>query len=113
MRYKAAAVLVCLVGLSSNVTAAPECAMGSDFEHIGDKRTTIYSSQTGVAALYFRSNLDVNTDGSPRSYHPDDPWATKRLAYNNMANALTDVRAMGRTEPAGGVQAACPMTLSR
>jgi len=69
--------------------------MGSDFEHIGDKRTTIYSSQTGVAALYFRSNLDVNTDGSPRSYHPDDPWATKGLAYNNMANALTDVRKSG------------------
>jgi hypothetical protein len=34
--------------------------------------------------------MDVNTDGSSRSYHPDDPRG-ERLAFNNMGNAISRI----------------------
>lgn len=37
--------------------------------------------------ILFQTNLHVNTDGSPLSYHPQDPRG-QRLALNNVCNAI-------------------------
>ena len=37
--------------------------------------------------IWFRTNLLVNTDGSPLSYHPEDPRG-KEKALNNICNAI-------------------------
>lgn len=52
--------------------------------------TKIFGSISGEKALLFTSDLDVNTDGAARSYHPDDPRGTS-LALNNMGNAITRI----------------------
>jgi hypothetical protein len=58
--------------------------------HSDPQRTRIYSAGQGQPALYFRTDLDVNTDGASRSYHPDDPRG-RSLALNNMGNALSGI----------------------
>ena len=54
------------------------------------KGRQIYSAPTGLKSLYFRSHMDVNTDGAGRSYHPADPRG-KSVALNNIANAITAI----------------------
>jgi hypothetical protein len=44
-------------------------------------------AKTGTPSLFFEADLDVNTDGSSRSYHPHDPRGSS-LALNNIANAI-------------------------
>jgi hypothetical protein len=75
-----------LFALSSQGLAA-ECGMNQIATH-GDKdKTKIYASSSGFASLYYQANMDVNTDGAAKSYHPDDPRGRK-IAYNNIANAI-------------------------
>lgn len=38
--------------------------------------------------IFYRADLDVNTDGTARSYHPQDPRGIS-IALNNMGNAIT------------------------
>lgn len=49
--------------------------------------TKIYASTEGARIIYYRSDGDVNTDGAPRSYHPNDPRGKIR-AYNSIVNAI-------------------------
>ncbi len=57
--------------------------------NLRDGETRLMASTDGAhPTVFYRSNLDINTDGASRSYHPDDPRG-KRLALNNMANAIT------------------------
>lgn len=68
---------------------AVSCDMDPAYVHKGaNSKTSIFSAKSGIPSLYYRSNMDVNTDGAARSYHPDDPRA-KTIAYNNMGNAIT------------------------
>jgi len=50
--------------------------------------TRIYAAGAGPRSIYFAANVDVNTDGAARSYHPQDPLGNG-LALNNIVNALT------------------------
>lgn len=87
--------------LSFNVAHAAECGMTQVATHRGkSSNTTIYGASEGVASLYYRANMDVNTDGAARSYHPDDPRG-ERLAFNNVGNAIT------RMFDAGGRETTC------
>lgn len=70
-------------------TEATTCDMEPSYVHKGAKfNTSIFSAKKGTPSLYYRANMDVNTDGAARSYHPEDPRA-KKIAYNNMGNAIT------------------------
>ncbi|WP_420006538.1 hypothetical protein [Arenibacterium sp. LLYu02] len=51
----------------------------------------IRASTSGEPAIFFASNMDVNTDGASRSYHPDDPRGNLGIALNNMGNAISDI----------------------
>jgi len=51
--------------------------------------TDVWKTTAGAApAFYFRANSDVNTDGSGRSYHPDDIAANQGLAQNIICNGV-------------------------
>jgi hypothetical protein len=62
---------------------------------------TIYKSNDGLVS--FVADVDVNTDGSPKSYHPDDPgyFASGKLnthyALNTICNGATIRRADATT----------------
>ena len=74
----------------SSVSAQDDCGMQLAERHTDAKRTRIWASKSGEHALLFTANLDVNTDGAARSYHPDDPRG-KNIALNNMGNAITKI----------------------
>jgi hypothetical protein len=48
--------------------AAADCTLVGRY---GPKPTGFFRSADGIVS--FVADLDINTDGSPRSYHPDDP----------------------------------------
>lgn len=77
-------------GATSVDAVTPTCSMAV-VATAGDG-TSIRASGNGEPALYFKSNMDVNTDGTARSYHPNDPIGQK-LAFNNMGNAITHIYA--------------------
>jgi hypothetical protein len=91
-------LLLALVALAAGPQAAmaQDCAMKLDYA--GPGGTPIWKSQTGTPSFYFKSNSDVNTDGSGRSYHPNDIEGTTGLAQNTICNAV-------RMKTAGGVKA--------
>jgi hypothetical protein len=75
--------------------------------HGDSAATAIYAASGGEPSVYFRANLDVNTDGASRSYHPGDPRG-KSLALNNMGNALTGMwNAAGERIDCSPRQGAC------
>ncbi|MBB4219228.1 hypothetical protein FHT79_006459 [Rhizobium sp. BK212] len=51
---------------------------------------SIYKATTGIPSIFYRADMDVNTDGGPRSYHPDDPRG-KTKALNNIVNAISGI----------------------
>ncbi|HHL22446.1 MAG TPA: hypothetical protein ENJ52_13100 [Aliiroseovarius sp.] len=63
------------------------------FESSGEGTSAIYASPPGTPsdqiAIFFAANMDVNTDGNLRSYHPDDPKGGT-LALNTVLNAIGD-----------------------
>jgi hypothetical protein len=72
------------------VSLAPEpvgCGLEDSFihatRHDGDRPVL-----SGPDALAFVSNYAVNTDGAPRSYHPDDPYGSAGLAINTVCNGV-------------------------
>lgn len=85
-------------------TATPHgyaCDMEYSYKHEGrdGKTRRIYSSVYGRPAIFYRSKMNVNTDGSPRSYHPNDPRGNE-YALNNIGNAIGSIysRYGGRKE---------------
>jgi hypothetical protein len=90
MRQKLCALAVVSL-LVSDATAPAQpvtCAMDEFTRHVDPNRTRIYAAGAGVASIYFRANVDVNSDGAARSYHPADPRG-RTLALNNVGNAIT------------------------
>jgi hypothetical protein len=87
MRKLAAAAAVAILTASQPVDAAVQCGM--NLSYTGPAHTPIWMNADGVAAFYFHSNSDVDTDGSGRSYHPDDIAATKGLAQNIICNGVS------------------------
>lgn len=90
MRYLTASIIA-LKAISITAPAfSADCNMKNIAVHSDAGRTRIFASTTGMASLYYQANMDVNTDGTARSYHPDDPRGEK-LAYNNIGNAISRI----------------------
>lgn len=54
-----------------------------------NKKVLLLKEPTGKNdIILFQTDLRVNTDGSPLSYHPQDPKGDKNLALNNICNAI-------------------------
>lgn len=100
-RLRATVVLLQLGLYSSPALTADLCNMTQIDTHRDDQHTKIYASTHKVRSLYYAADMAVNTDGTPRSYHPDDPTAKKGLAFNNIANAIN------RLYDAKGVRITC------
>lgn len=66
--------LALLAGWSVVVGAAPDCAMKKTevFKHAEIGNVPIFEQSEGDRAVLFESQMQVNTDGAPDSYHPDD-----------------------------------------
>lgn len=72
--------------------ASTQCNMSLAF-HQKDKdaktgKTAVWSDPAG-SSLLFVEGLNVNTDGTRRSYRVDDFWGEK-TALNNLCNAMSD-----------------------
>jgi hypothetical protein len=103
-KFKQSIALTSIFAIAAHGTSA--LAASCEMEKI-EKHHNIYASSTGVAALYYRAKLDVNTDGASRSYHPDDPKG-ESLALNNIANAITRIyNAKGKNIDCSPRQNAC------
>lgn len=61
-----------------------------------NKKILLFTNQQNKKLILFKSNLNVNTDGTPLSYNPDD-LKGKTLAMNNICNAVA-VRKDGSKE---------------
>jgi hypothetical protein len=81
-------IACCLAMAGARADPPVQCEMGEITRHGDAQGTRIYSAETKLAALYFKADMDVNTDGAARSYHPDDPRGETK-ALNNIANAIT------------------------
>jgi hypothetical protein len=66
------------------------CGLDGSIVHTDPKKTVIRVATSGTSSLFFKSDLDVNTDGSSRSYHPQDPRG-KTVALNNVGNAIEQI----------------------
>lgn len=94
---------VILLSLASSPASAVQCNMARDY--IGPGQTAIWKSSEGPTAFYFQSNSDVNTDGSGRSYHPDDIAANQGLAQNMICNGVSRKTTGDQTASCVGRQA--------
>jgi hypothetical protein len=90
MGRTAGLIAAVLAALGSDALAQPRCDMALAVRHGDPAATAILASTSGEEALFFSADLDVNTDGAARSYHPDDPRG-RTLALNNMGNAITRI----------------------
>jgi hypothetical protein len=72
--------------------AGQECGMSRAFMQPDGNAptgaTAVWSDPKGTALLFIES-LNVNTDGTRRSYSVDDFWGEK-VALNNLCNAMSD-----------------------
>ena len=89
MRITMSALIAALLS-TTQVTAQMSCNMDLAYVHEGSGDTIIYQSPTGLPSLFYTADMDVNTDGSPKSYHPDDPKG-QSIALNNMGNGITGI----------------------
>jgi len=75
---------------AASAASAQDCDMTHVATHPDPAGTRILSSETGVPALYFHADMDVNTDAAARSYHPDDPRGQTK-ALNSIANPISRI----------------------
>jgi len=90
LRSKLLLFLTVLAAWAPSVTLAANCGENTKTT-ISTKAGNIQlmSSKSGAhPTIFYRTDLDVNTDGAARSYHPDDPRGNFR-ALNNLGNAIT------------------------
>lgn len=84
----ACTILVGLLASTSHNAVAQQVCDGALSQLRTIDGNVVNAFGNGAPAVYFRANMDVNTDGTSRSYHPDDPHG-RALALNNVANAIT------------------------
>lgn len=81
-----------LMTLGTGSQPLPECAMSLAFhqrdEDAPGGRTAVWADASG-SALLFIEKLNINTDGTRRSYRVDDFWG-QTTALNNLCNAMND-----------------------
>jgi hypothetical protein len=85
-------ILLAFFTVSSTLVVAQECRMTQAFlQRDADApggKTAVWADQTN-SALFFAEALNVNTDGTRRSYSITDFWGTD-TAINNLCNAMRD-----------------------
>jgi hypothetical protein len=85
-------ILLSLFIVSEAFVVAQECKMTQAFlQRDADApggNTAVWADQTN-SALFFAEALNVNTDGTRRSYSVTDFWGAD-TAINNLCNAMTD-----------------------
>ncbi|GAB3519387.1 hypothetical protein GCM10027442_41100 [Emticicia fontis] len=57
----------------------------------GNKDILLFKDSTDKSLIFYKTDLRINTDGAPKSYHPEDLRASK-LAYNLILNAVAVYR---------------------
>ncbi|VWX51781.1 glycoside hydrolase family 75 protein [Novosphingobium sp. 9U] len=86
------AIIVSFLLLGSAANAQSDvCGMSSAFSQPDDggkKSVAVWSDKSGKALL-FADTMNINTDGTRRSYSVDDFWGEK-TALNNLCNAMSD-----------------------
>ncbi|HZF96490.1 MAG TPA: hypothetical protein VEZ20_16625 [Allosphingosinicella sp.] len=68
---------------------AQQCALGAGFSQPDENGARSVRVLEGDGALFFGTGLNVNTDGTRRSYNVSDFWG-ERTALNNLCNAMRD-----------------------
>jgi len=79
-----------LLGSAANAQSV-DCGMSLAFKQAdngGKSSIPVWSDKTGKALL-FADTMNINTDGTRRSYSVDDFWGEK-TALNNLCNAMSD-----------------------
>ena len=94
LRRPAKAGLACaaLLSLLNCPAHAQECAMSLAFQQRDGNAvggSTAVWADKDTASLFFMESLNVNTDGTRRSYSVEDFWGEKN-ALNNLCNAMSD-----------------------
>lgn len=91
-KLRVTAAVACGLMLAAGPAQAAECAMSRAFlqpdRNAPGGQTAVWSDPQG-SALLFVEGLNVNTDGTRRSYSVDDFWGETR-ALNNLCNAMSD-----------------------
>jgi len=88
---KRAGAAVAIASLSAPTIAAVRCDMQHGFDQpdqAGKRTLPVWKDGEG-RALLFADAMNVNTDGTRRSYSVEDFWGEKR-AINNLCNAMSD-----------------------
>ena len=81
---------------AADPNSVKNCDMAELFTHLDERGTTNRSiwADSGRQAYLFVDHLNVNTDGTRRSYRVDDFWGTALppapAALNNLCNAMSD-----------------------
>jgi hypothetical protein len=87
INYSLAAVFV-LLSCTSFISAQDYTVSQTGIFSPQNKKVLLLKDSTGQKKIIlFQTNLSVNTDGSPLSYHPQDPLG-KTLALNNICNGI-------------------------
>ena len=85
-------ILLSLFTIAPALTFAQECKMSQAFlqpdADAPSGTTRVWADQTN-SSLFFAEALNVNTDGTRRSYSVTDFWGTDN-AINNLCNAMKD-----------------------
>lgn len=91
-RSVALAAALVLIVCSSRSLAQVSCDMTLAFwqrdKNVTSGKTAVLENK-GSTALFFQDRLNVNTDGTKRSYSVSDFWGEK-TALNNLCNAMSD-----------------------
>lgn len=84
-------VSILLLASSASLAQPIPCGMTLDFQqpdNNGKTRVAVWRD-TAASALLFADTMNINTDGTRRSYSVDDFWGEKQ-ALNNLCNAMSD-----------------------
>lgn len=97
LTHHLASTFLMLLCVSSLVSAQSYAISRTETFAPQKKKILLLQNQTGQKPIIlFQTRLRVNTDGSPLSYHPQDPRG-KGMALNNICNAIV-VRRTGSNE---------------
>ncbi|HSD47681.1 MAG TPA: hypothetical protein VLB87_13730, partial [Pyrinomonadaceae bacterium] len=103
MRVKHFILTVVAIGLSGAVANAQEFTVAQSKVFAPQNKKVLLLKETTTTGggpaqerniILFQTNLRVNTDGSPLSYHPQDPRGRTK-ALNNVCNGIA-VRRVGQ-----------------
>ena len=90
---------LCLLSVTVSTAGEATCGMAFAFNQVdrdGGSAVAVWKATT-TPSLFFADAMNVNTDGTRRSYSVEDFWGETR-ALNNLCNAMSD-KCAGLDEP--------------